>query len=67
MQENKIRKSMEIIVFKVKYDNLLVLTFDHSDLNIWSYVSQIAANSIFLDFLLKYLSMLKISAKKDVI
>jgi hypothetical protein len=40
---------MEIAAFKVKSRNLLMLTFDHSNLNIWSYKSSIDANSIFLD------------------
>jgi hypothetical protein len=35
-EENKIRKSMEIAAFKVKSRNLPMLTFGHSDLNIWS-------------------------------
>ena len=38
---------MEITAFKVKSRNLPVLTFGHSDLNIWSYRSPIDANSIF--------------------
>ena len=38
-QENKIRKIIEIAAFKVKSRNLPVLTFVHSDLNIWSYRS----------------------------
>ena len=45
-QENKIRKRMEIAAFKVKSRNLPVLTFGHSNLNIWSYRSPIDANSI---------------------
>jgi hypothetical protein len=48
-QENKIRKSMEIAAFKVKSRNLPLLTFNYSDLNIWSYRSSIDANSIVLD------------------
>jgi len=32
---------MEITTFKVKSRNLPVLTFDHSDLNIWSYKVQL--------------------------
>ena len=40
---------MEIAAFKVKSRNLPVLTFSHSDLNIWSYISPIDANSIVLD------------------
>jgi len=40
---------MEIEAFKVKYHNLPMLTFVHSDLNIWSYKSPIDANSILLD------------------
>jgi hypothetical protein len=32
---------MEIAAFKVKSCNLSVLTFGHSDLNIWSYKSPI--------------------------
>jgi len=58
---------MEIAAFKVKSRNLLVLTFGHSDLNILSYKSPFDANSMFLDFWLKALSTLKISAIKDVI
>jgi len=38
---------MEIAAFKVKSRNLLVLTFGHSILNIWSYRSPIVANSFF--------------------
>jgi hypothetical protein len=53
--------------FKVKSHNLLVLTFGHSDLNIWIYKSAIDANSMFLDSGLKYLSTLQISATNDVI
>jgi hypothetical protein len=49
-KENTIRKSMEIAAFKVKSRNLLVLTFGHSDLNIWSYRSPIYTHSIVLDF-----------------
>jgi len=66
-QENKIRKSMEIAAFEVKSCNLQMLTFSHSDLNIWSYRSLICANSMFLDYWLKDLSTLQISAKNDVI
>ena len=44
---------MEIAAFKVKSRNLPVLTFVHSNLNIWSYRSPIDANSIFLDSCLK--------------
>jgi len=40
---------MEIAAFKVKSCNLLVLTFGHSDLNIWSYRSPIDESSIILD------------------
>jgi len=40
---------MEIAAFKVKSRNLPMLTFGHSDLNIWSYKSPIDAISIFLD------------------
>jgi len=58
---------MEIAAFKVKSRNLPMLTFRHSDLNIWSYRSPIDTNSIVLNFWLKYLSRLQISAKKDVI
>jgi len=54
---------MEIAAFKVKSRNLPVLTFDHSNLNIWSYRSPIDENSIVLDSWLKFLSMLQISAK----
>jgi hypothetical protein len=46
---------MEIAAFKVKSCNLPVLTFDHYNLNIWSYKSQIDANSIILDSWLKFL------------
>jgi len=49
MQENKIRKSMEIAAFKVKFCNLPVLTFGHSDLNICIYRTPIDVNSIFLN------------------
>jgi hypothetical protein len=57
---------MEIIAFKVKSRNLLVLTFGHSDLNILSYRSPLDANSIFLDSQLKYISTLQISSKNNV-
>jgi len=57
---------MEIAAFKVKYHNLPVLSFTHSDLNIWSYRSPIDANSIVLDSWLKYLLTLEKSAKNDV-
>jgi hypothetical protein len=40
---------MKIAAFKVKSRNLPVLTFDHSNLNIWSYRSPIDAKSILLD------------------
>jgi hypothetical protein len=40
---------MEITTFKVKSCNLPMLTFGHSDLNIWSYRSPIDANLIWLD------------------
>jgi hypothetical protein len=42
---------MKIAAFKVKSRNQLVLTFDHSNLNIWSYRSPSDANSIFFGFL----------------
>ena len=58
---------MEIAAFKVKSCNLLMLTFGHSDLNIWSYRSPLDANSIVLDSLLKDISTLHISSKNDVI
>jgi hypothetical protein len=58
---------MEIAAFKVKSWNLPVLTFVHSDLNIWSYRSPIYVNLIFLDFWLTVLYKLQISAKNDVI
>jgi hypothetical protein len=38
---------MEITAFKVKSRNLPVLTFDHSDLNIWSYRSPIMETQFF--------------------
>jgi len=37
---------MEIAAFKVKSRNLPVLTFDHSDLNIWRNRSPIDVNSM---------------------
>jgi hypothetical protein len=40
---------MEIAAFKVKSRNLPMLTFGHSDLNIWSYRTPIDAKSIVLD------------------
>jgi len=58
---------MEIAAFKVKYRNLLVLTFDHSNLNILNYRSPIDAKLIFLDSKLKEISTLQISSKKNVI
>jgi hypothetical protein len=58
---------MEIAAFKIRYCNLQVLTFDHSDFNILSYRSPIDANSILFDPWLKYLSTYEISAKKDLI
>ena len=57
---------MEITAFKVKSRNLPVLTFGHSDLNIWSYRSPIDENLILLDSWLKGLSMLKLSEKKNM-
>jgi len=51
---------MEIVAFKVKSRNLLVVTSVHSDLNILSYKSPIDANLIFLDSWLKDLSTLHI-------
>jgi len=47
---------MDIVAFKVKSRILLVLSFDHSNLNILSYRSPIYTNSIVLDFWLEYLS-----------
>jgi len=55
---------MEIAAFKVKSRNLPVLTFGHSDLNIWSYRSSIDENLILLDSWLNGLSTLKLSEKK---
>jgi len=63
-QENKIRKSMEIAAFKVKSCNLPMLTFCHSNLNIWSYRSPIDANLILLDSLLKEINAPNFSPKK---
>jgi hypothetical protein len=40
---------MEITAFKVKSRNLPILTFGHSDLNIWSYRSSIDVKLIDLD------------------
>jgi hypothetical protein len=40
---------MEIAAFKVKSRNLPVLTFGHSDLNIWPYKIPIDVKSILLD------------------
>jgi hypothetical protein len=54
---------MEIAAFKVKSCNLPMLTFGHSDLNIWSYRSPIDANLIWLDFWIKFLSTLQILEK----
>jgi len=51
---------MEIAAFKVKFRNLSILTFDHSNLNILSYGSPIDANSIVLDSRLKAISTLQI-------
>jgi len=47
---------MEIAAFKVKSRNLPILTFGHSNLNIWSYKSPIDVHLIVLDSWLKYLS-----------
>jgi hypothetical protein len=58
---------MEIAAFKVKSHNLPMLTFGHSNLNIWNYRSPIDTNSILVDSWLKDLSTLHISAKNDVI
>jgi hypothetical protein len=58
---------MEIAAFKVKSCNLPMLTFGHSDLNIWSYKSPIDTDLIVLDSWLKELSTLQISAKKFII
>ena len=55
---------MEIAAFKVKSRNLPVLTFGHSNLNIWSYRSPIDANSILLDSWLKVLSTSKFQPQK---
>jgi len=55
---------MEITTFKVKSCNLPLLTFIHSNLNIWIYRSPIEANSIFLNCWLKGLSTLQILAQK---
>jgi hypothetical protein len=55
---------MEIAAFKVKSRNLPMLTFDHSNLNIWSYRSPFDEKSIFLDSWLKDLSTLQILDKK---
>jgi hypothetical protein len=44
-----------------------MLTFDHSDLNIWSYRSPFDTNLIFLDSWLKDLSTYQIEAKNDLI
>jgi hypothetical protein len=57
---------MEIIVFKVKYLNLLVLTFVHSDLNILSYKSIFDVKSIGLDAWLNDLSMYNILDEKKI-
>jgi len=54
---------MEIVAFKVKSHNLPVLTFGHSNLNIWSYKSSIDANLIFLDFWRKEISTLQFQPK----
>jgi hypothetical protein len=58
---------MEITAFKVKFRYLLVLTFDHSNLNILSYKCPFNANSIVLDSWLKELSTYHISAKINLI
>jgi len=58
---------MEIAAFKVKYRNLPVLTFDHSNLNILNYRSPIDAKLIFLDSKLKEISTLQITSKNNVI
>jgi len=58
---------MENATFKVKSRNLSILTFGHSDLNIWIYRSPIDENSIVLDSWLNSLSMIQILAKNDVI
>jgi hypothetical protein len=58
---------MEIATLKVKSRNLPVLTFGHSDLNIFRYRHPFDANLIFLDSWLKDLSMYKSSSKKDPI
>jgi len=58
---------MEISAFKVKSRNLPMLTFGHSNLNIWSYRSPIDANLIFVDSWLKGLCTLQISSKNYVI
>jgi hypothetical protein len=55
---------MEIAAFKVKCCNLPVLTFGHSNLNIWSYKTPFDPNSIVLDSWLKYLSTYQSSAEK---
>jgi hypothetical protein len=42
---------MEIAALKVKSRNLPMLTFDHSNLNIWSYRSPIDAKLNFFGFM----------------
>jgi hypothetical protein len=55
---------MEITVFKVKSCILPMLTSDHSDLNILSYISPFDANLIFLDSWLEDLSAYQIAVEK---
>jgi hypothetical protein len=57
---------MEITSFKVKTCILPVLTFVYSKFNIWSCRYPIDANAIILDFWLKGLQTLQISAKNNV-
>jgi len=58
---------MEITSFKVKTRILPMLTFVHSKFNIWSCRYPIDANTIILDFWLKGLQTLQMSAKNNVI
>jgi hypothetical protein len=58
---------MEITALKDKSRIFQVLTFGHSDLNILSYKSPLATNSIFLNFWLEDLSAYQMLVDKELI
>ena len=58
---------MEVVALKGKSYMFLVLTFDHYDLNILSYISPLDANLMFLDSLLKDLLACQMLAEHELI